>query len=504
MPDFDGHLDSIIKVIGVGGGGGNAVGHMYREGIKGVEFFICNTDVQALSLSPIPNRIQIGKALTQGLGAGAKPERGRNAAIENKEDLREILSHNTKMLFITAGMGGGTGTGAAPVIAEVARELGILTVGIVTAPFAFEGKPKRRRAKEGIAALQEHCDTVLVILNDKLREVYGKSSMREAFRQADNVLTKAAKSIAEIITVPGEINVDFEDVRTVMQGAGAAVMGSATAEGENKARRAAEGAISSPLLNNTNIFGSTYILLSIVVGDQDNFQMEELEEITDYIQDQAGEEAEIIFGQAVDETLGESVTVTIIATGFEREEDDLQAPPEKRVYDLVTNKRIKNRIPIEKSTPAFEENDFFDSKASSGKSTNESFVEKKVEQPIITPEIKTSQPIGDKIVFKLEEDEDYHTMDEEEKKKEETVLNNDLDTGFQRETYLNQIQNMQSIAEMTNEEIQERRDVPAYIRRKVKLREMPHSYEQQKYSRYTLNSDNEILGNNRFLHDNVD
>lgn len=509
MPDFDGHLDSIIKVIGVGGGGGNAVGHMYREGIKGVEFFICNTDIQALSLSPVPNRIQIGKTLTQGLGAGAKPERGRNAAIENKEDLREILSHNTKMLFITAGMGGGTGTGAAPVIAEVARELGILTVGIVTAPFAFEGKPKRKRAKEGIAALQEHCDTVLVILNDKLREVYGKSSMREAFRQADNVLTKAAKSIAEIITVPGEINVDFEDVRTVMQGAGAAVMGSSTAEGENKARRAAEGAISSPLLNNTNIFGSTYILLSIVVGDQDNFQMEELEEITDYIQDQAGEDAEIIFGQAVDETLGESITVTIIATGFTHEEDELQAPPEKRVYDLVTNKRIKNRISTETQTPAFEENDFFDSKNTiDANPVNEVIEEKKEEQNTIVPEIKTTQPTTDKIVFKLDEDEDYHNMDEEEKKKDESVLrselNNEFSTDFQRKSYLNQIQNMQTISEMSNEEIQERRDVPAYIRRKVKLKEMPHSYEQQKYSRYTLNSDNEILGNNRFLHDNVD
>lgn len=308
---------SIIKVIGVGGGGSNAVNHMFRQGIQGVEFFVCNTDAQALEMSPVPNKVQIGADLTEGLGAGAHPEVGRDAALETKEEIRDMLSKNTRMVFITAGMGGGTGTGAAPVIAEIARNLGILTVGIVTMPFNFEGKPKSKRAEEGIAELRKHCDTVLVIINDKIREVYGKATMKEAFGQADNVLTRAAKSIAEIITVAGNINVDFEDVKTVMKDSGAAVMGSATCEGENRARRAVEGAITSPLLNNTNIHGAKYILLSIVVGDEDDFQMDELEEITTYVQEQAGEDCEVIFGQATDESLGKAINVTIIATGFE-------------------------------------------------------------------------------------------------------------------------------------------------------------------------------------------
>ena len=403
---------SIIKVIGVGGGGGNAVAHMYLHGIKGVDFYICNTDIQALDLSPVPNKVQIGKTLTQGLGAGANPERGRSAAIESKDEIKTILGDNTKMLFITAGMGGGTGTGAAPVIAEIAQSLGVLTVGIVTAPFSFEGRPKRVRAQEGVNALREHCDTVLVILNDRLRDVYGKASMREAFRQADNVLLKGAKSIAEIITVSGTINVDFEDVRTVMQGAGAAVMGSSTAEGENRARRAAEGAISSPLLNNTNIFGAKYILLSIVIGNEEEFQMDELEEVTDYVQEQAGDDAEIIFGQATDETLGDSISVTIIATGFEHSEDLPPERPERKVYDLTSNKRIKNRIEVKD----YEKKDFFEDKEDK-ESTQPNRVETQVQrqQPVEeTKPIYTEPKKTDKIIFSLEDD---YFNEEDSKKK---------------------------------------------------------------------------------------
>ncbi|WP_425358499.1 cell division protein FtsZ [Bernardetia litoralis] len=403
---------SIIKVIGVGGGGGNAVAHMYLHGIKGVDFYICNTDIQALDLSPVPNKVQIGKTLTQGLGAGANPERGRSAAIESKEEIKTILGDNTKMLFITAGMGGGTGTGAAPVIAEIAQSLGVLTVGIVTAPFSFEGRPKRVRAQEGVNALREHCDTVLVILNDRLRDVYGKASMREAFRQADNVLLKGAKSIAEIITVSGTINVDFEDVRTVIQGAGAAVMGSSTAEGENRARRAAEGAISSPLLNNTNIFGAKYILLSIVIGNEEEFQMDELEEVTDYVQEQAGDDAEIIFGQATDETLGDSISVTIIATGFEHSEDLPPERPERKVYDLTSNKRIKNRIEIKD----YEKKDFFEEKEKQ-EAAQQNRVEPQLEiqQPVEeTKPVRTEPKKTDKVIFSLEDD---YFNEEDSKKK---------------------------------------------------------------------------------------
>ena len=310
----------IIKVIGIGGGGSNAVNNMYKRGIQDVAFVVCNTDEQALQNSPIQHKLQIGINLTSGLGAGANPEVGKNAAIESKEEIEALLSDGTKMLFVTAGMGGGTGTGAAPVIASIASKLGILTVGIVTLPFAFEGKRKLLQAQAGIKELRQHCDTVLVILNDRLRQVLGNLSIGNAFAQADNVLTTAAKSIAEIITVPGYVNVDFEDVKTVMKKAGAAVMGSAQAEGEDRARRAAELALMSPLLDYKDIHGAKKILLSIVSGQEAEMQMDELAIITDYIQEQVGEDAEMIFGHGSDKQLKESIRVTVIATGFEDKE----------------------------------------------------------------------------------------------------------------------------------------------------------------------------------------
>jgi cell division protein FtsZ len=315
--DLPTHHQSIIKVIGVGGGGGNAVNNMYNCGIKDVSFAVCNTDAQALENSPIQRKLQLGINLTGGLGAGANPEVGKNAALESKDDIKELLSDATRMVFITAGMGGGTGTGAAPVIAEIARKLGILTVGIVTQPFAFEGKRKLQQAQEGIRHLRQHCDTVLVILNDRLRSVLGNLSVGNAFAQADNVLTTAAKSIAEIITVPGYVNVDFEDVKTVMKNAGAAVMGSGQATGEERALKAAEAALASPLLDNKDIHGAKRILLSIVSGKEAELQMDELTVITDYIQDQIGNDAEMIFGHGSDSQLEEYIRVTVIATGFE-------------------------------------------------------------------------------------------------------------------------------------------------------------------------------------------
>ncbi len=339
---------SIIKVIGVGGGGSNAVNHMFNQGIKDVKFFVCNTDVQALHSSPVPNKIQIGTNLTQGLGAGANPEKGKDAAVESKEEIRDVLSEDTRMLFITAGMGGGTGTGAAPEIAKVAKELGILTVGIVTQPFGFEGRKKIKLAEQGLADLRENCDTVLVILNDKLREVYSNLTLSNAFAQADNVLTTAAKSIAEIITLPGYINVDFEDVKTVMANSGAAVMGSARAEGDQRSRRAAEMALSSPLLDNVNIRGAQKILLSIKSGDKKEIQMEELDEITSFIHDECGQDAEMIFGHGMDEELQESVMVTVIATGFKgahegnsTREEEREAAQVKRVVDLESNRQVR-------------------------------------------------------------------------------------------------------------------------------------------------------------------
>lgn len=337
---------SIIKVIGVGGGGSNAVNHMYNQGITGVDFVICNTDAQALALSPIPNKIQLGTTLTEGLGAGANPEVGKNAAIEDIENIKAILQNNTKMVFITAGMGGGTGTGAAPVIAEVAREMGILTVGIVTIPFSFEGRRRKQQAEEGLNALRNHVDTMLIINNDKLRMIHGNLKMGECFSKADDILTTAAKGIAEIITVAGYINVDFEDVKTVMKDGGTAIMGSATAEGENRAIQAVTKALESPLLNDNEINGANFILLNVTSGIEE-ITMDEIDEITDYIQKQAGYTAELIWGNGTDESLGNKVSVTVIATGFGTSQTgsmDFGAKPEKIVHDLEATAAIVQSI----------------------------------------------------------------------------------------------------------------------------------------------------------------
>ncbi|MDQ1772149.1 cell division protein FtsZ [Labilibaculum euxinus] len=307
---------SIIKVIGVGGGGGNAVNYMYKQGIKDVDFVICNTDAQALETSEIPVKIQLGESLTEGRGAGNKPERGEQSAIENLEDIIEVLADNTKMVFITAGMGGGTGTGAAPVIAKAAKEMGILTVGIVTIPFRFEGRQRLHQAIEGINKLKENVDSLLVINNEKLSEIYGDLKLSTAFSKADDVLATAAKGIAEIITLHGYINVDFEDVKTVMTDSGVAVMGSASAEGEDRAVNAIREALTSPLLNSNDVRGARNILLNISSG-QEEVTMDEVGQITDYVQEAVGDSASIIWGTGQDLVLGNKVSVTIIATGFD-------------------------------------------------------------------------------------------------------------------------------------------------------------------------------------------
>ncbi|MCU0450123.1 MAG: cell division protein FtsZ [Bernardetiaceae bacterium] len=482
---------SIIKVIGVGGGGSNAVNHMYRQGIRGVDFYVCNTDIQALQLSPVPNKVQLGINLTKGLGAGAQPERGRNSAIESKEEIKSIFSGNTKMVFITAGMGGGTGTGAAPVIAEVAKEMGILTVGIVTAPFVFEGKPKQSRADEGIEQLRKHCDTVIVILNNRLREIFGSMTMKEAFGQADSVLTRAAKSIAEIITVPGIINVDFEDVRTVMRDSGVAVMGSAQAEGENRARRAVEAALASPLLNETDIYGARYILLSIMVGNPDEFQMEELEEITQYVQEQAGDSAEIIFGQADDESLGKAIGVTVIATGFSEHKTE----DRRRAFDLASGRRVVQNAPA--VTATLDKN----KRVALEFDNATDFFEKDQEQaepPQVTPKpIEPRKP--EKVVYQLDTDDLRPTtnpleVDEEKKRR---LLEQQYALRMQR------LDTARSIHDLSNDELQEKKEVPAYLRKSVKLAETPAS-SSPGLSRLNISDSDGILNNNRFLHDNID
>ena len=308
-----------IKVIGVGGGGSNAVNTMFEQGIKGVDFIVCNTDAQALDVSNVPLKVQLGSTLTSGQGAGSIPEVGKNAAIENLEDLTNLLGADTKMVFVTAGMGGGTGTGAGPVIAQACRELGILTVGIVTIPFKFEGKKRSNQADSGLKNMRDSVDTLLVIRNDKLRELYGNQTLRKAFKNADQVLCIAAKGIAEVITRTGEINVDMNDVNTVMRQSGNAIMGSGMASGEGRSKYAVIAALESPLLNDNDITGAKHVLLNITVGNEE-ILMDEIMEITDYIQEAAGQNAEVIWGYAMDDQLEEDICITVIATGFEAHE----------------------------------------------------------------------------------------------------------------------------------------------------------------------------------------
>ncbi|NDK55929.1 cell division protein FtsZ [Pontibacter sp. BT213] len=509
--DLPSSSKSIIKVIGVGGGGSNAVNHMYNQGIKDVEFIICNTDAQALKSSSVPTRLALGQNLTEGLGAGANPEKGKQAALESKEEIREMLSNDTKMVFITAGMGGGTGTGAAPVIAKVAKELGILTVGIVTAPFGFEGRKKKQAAEDGVRELSENCDTILVILNDKLREMFGNLTIREAFAKADNVLTTAAKSIAEIITVTAEVNVDFEDVKTVMKDSGAAVMGSAITEGEGRALRAAEESLSSPLLNNTDIHGAQKILLSIMSGEQAELEMDELTEITEYIQEKAGQDAEVIFGHGIDSSLGQSIRVTVIATGFAGNTDNLMEP-KKTVFDLNSQKKIE----VEPVKPEVVEVTTFVPKqvvapapVPVAQAPAPAPIPAPVHIPAPAPHYEAvrkpiEQPQPNRIVFDLGSvettaNESFYAPQADARAARE-LEERELMKRRQEERR-ERLRRLSS--EITSEAIKEKLEVPAYLRRNVALESVAHSSERN-ISRFNLNDDNEILGDNRFLHDNVD
>jgi cell division protein FtsZ len=327
--DLPKEQSSILKVIGVGGGGSNAVNHMYNQHIEGVNFIICNTDAQAIATSMVPNKVQLGPHLTQGLGAGANPVIGREATEESLEEIKRILEVNTKMAFITAGMGGGTGTGGAPIIAKICKDLGILTVGIVTTPFAYEGKKRIAQAEDGISKLKDHVDTLLVISNDKMRHQFGNLTMKAAFAKADNVLATAAKCITDVINSTGQINVDFADVCTVMRKGGVAILGSAAAEGENRAQKAIEQALNSPLLNDNDISGAKWILININSAEGDNeFTMDEVETIQNHLLSQAGENTDVILGLGYDNALENKIGITLIATGFEHKDpfDKKEAP----------------------------------------------------------------------------------------------------------------------------------------------------------------------------------
>ena len=540
--DLPKNQKSIIKVIGVGGGGSNAVNHMYGLGIKDVEFVVVNTDAQALKSSPVPLRLQLGANLTEGLGAGANPEQGKCAALESEDEIRELLADNTKMVFITAGMGGGTGTGAAPIVAKIAKELNILTVGIVTAPFMFEGKKKMAVAQAGIESLRENCDTVLVILNDKLREIYGNLAIRTAFSKADDVLSTAARSIAEIITIHQDVNVDFEDVKTVMKDAGAAVMGSATEEGEGRAIRAAGSAISSPLLNNVDIKGAQKILLSIMSGEEEELSMDELSDITEYIQEKAGDNAEVIFGQGIDPELGRAIRVTVIATGFEMDRlanvpittansapvtafstpiaPTLAPAPEqvKTVIDLDSGKsaQVKEEPISEGATFTFSL-----PKAPVAVVTPVLEVEEEKEeelfsfdiQPVAEVPVMEEPQVEEKIVHELYQEQVTPVASapvETDEPQQPTAPV--FATDYYEQMKMKAIQRAHERFEKlkggralttASDDLTDKMVVPAYQRKNVILNEPQHSSESS-LSRFNLNEENEILGNNRFLHDNVD
>lgn len=353
--DLPKNQSNVIKVIGVGGGGSNAINHMFKQGIKGVDFIVCNTDSQALQNSPVPNRIQLGVSLTEGLGAGANPEVGQQSALESILEIEKMLDTNTKMVFITAGMGGGTGTGAAPVIAQLAREKDILTVGIVTIPFQFEGKVRTDQAIAGVEKLRRHVDSLIVINNNKLREVYGNLGFKAGFSKADEVLATASRGIAEVITHHYTQNIDLKDAKTVLSNSGTAIMGSAHAEGENRAKEAIVSALDSPLLNDNKISGAKNVLLLIVSGASE-ITIDEIGEINDYIQNEAGHNANIIMGVGEDESLGDAVAVTIIATGFnvEQQNDIVNTEPKKIIHSLEDEQKIVQDLSQKKIISAFD------------------------------------------------------------------------------------------------------------------------------------------------------
>jgi len=501
MLEFDSPKEqsSIIKVLGVGGGGGNAVNHMFTQGIEGVDFILCNTDAQALEQSAIPTKIQLGTSLTEGRGAGSKPEVGRNAAIEDIEKIKEVLHTNTKMLFITAGMGGGTGTGAAPVIAEAAKEMDILTVGIVTIPFGFEGRKRKQLAMQGVEEMKKHVDTILIISNDKLRELHGDLKLSEAFGRADNILTTAAKGIAEIITVTGYINVDFEDVKTVMKGSGVALMGAGMAEGEDRAIVAAEMALNSPLLNDNDINGASDMLLYISTGTESEISMDEVTEITDYITDHTGEQCDVIWGSGTDENLGKNISITLIATGFERKIKplDSEAKPRKIVHDLEGgNEHKKKATPKAVRIPAQTHNEEIHLK----------------EENLFTESAKPQS-----VSPKTEKTEPHIVIKEAETTTDELTLSTKVENVSQPETtekpqklekqLTSRAQKLRELSwQHPKSNIDEIENVPAYKRKNVHISHTVVSQESEvaRFSLSDTNGETEIKTNNSFLHDNVD
>ena len=479
---------SIIKVIGIGGGGNNALNHMFEKGIRDVNFVVCNTDQQALSESLVPVKVQIGEALTEGRGAGSKPEIGRQAAVENIKDVMEALSGNTRMVFITTGMGGGTGTGATPIIAKACKDAGLLTIAVVTIPFKSEGRVRIMQAIDGVNELKDNVDSLLVINNEKLREIYGNQPVSSAFAKADDILTTAVKGIAEIITVAGYINVDFADVETVMKNSGVAIMGMGKASGENRAIKAIENALASPLLNSNDITGADSILLNISSGTgQHEITMDELGEITDYMYEAASDDALIIRGLSKDDALGEEISVTVIATGFEA--NSILQPYKKKelrqTVDLFPNKANT------------------DFKEIMSEESDELFVvqERGKRSRVNDFRCETQQVLDFNLGCAESYDAKYQIAlyDEEEIEKVETTL--------KKAQHIQKLMQKEGFSNKTmKENIDTFEDVPAYVRRNMPIRS-ENKVAESNISKFTLevDEDNEPVfrENNAYLNNNV-
>ena len=531
---------SQIKVMGIGGGGSNAVNYMFEHGIKGVDFVICNTDAQALEASPVPNKIQLGIDLTEGLGAGSNPDVGRGAAEESAERITELLDANTKMLFITAGMGGGTGTGAAPVIAEIAKDKGILTVGVVTIPFSTEGGNRRQYAEEGIDQLKNYVDTLLVINNEKLIEVYGDLTFTSAFAKANEVLNTATKGIAEVISQHLLVNIDLNDARKVLENSGTAVMGQAKVEGENRAIEAVIEALDSPLLNDNDITGAQQVLLKIVTGDgEGEIKMSELSKIKNKIQEAAGRDVNIIEGIGIDTDLGMSISVTVIATGFEKRKKP--KTPTTISLNSVESNTITDNIDVgiesQNVSNHIQQTLYLDDEINDEVDNIQS---KKKLDKVESIDKTEADSVSEKIIFNLNDVSDNNKQLDEtaeeviesiilEKKPDITgskiVL--DLDEEIKEESTLNTFEGAKLNTDALKIESREREsrlrsismqlrtpsgltsleDIPAYKRNNIDISETPHSSDSEVSSFNLTNGENnttELKQNNTFLHDNVD
>ena len=492
--DFPQGESPIIKVIGVGGGGSNAVNHMYSQGIIGVDFAICNTDHQAMELSPVPTKIQLGPNLTEGRGAGSKPNVGALACEESIEEVRKYLNNNCRMLFVTAGMGGGTGTGAAPIIAKTAREMGILTVGIVTLPFTFEGRRRATNGMEGLNELKDNVDTLIIVSNDKLRQIHGNLNLSEAFAKADNILTTAAKGIAEIITVPGYVNVDFEDVNTVMRESGVAIMGTATADGDDRARQAVDQALHSPLLEDNDIRGARHILLNITSGTRE-VTMDEIFEITEFVQEEAGYGTDLIWGNCFDEALGDKLSVTVIATGFGDKKNTLsKGATDRKVVHLDRAAKDDDAIPqtrvsLEEMTGEADPVGF---NKDNPNTTTFEFEDLEEAKARLRPRTRGEERSFTNSFLQNEEEARREAQRAELAARDEARR-----AALRNRTELPKLSNPKVVNELENQ--------PAYLRRNIQLDNVAPS-DNRELSEWTVSDDAEmpLRRDNRYLHDNVD